>query len=91
MLALSRRPGETVVVDGFCRITIERVQGRSGIVRLIFDAPDSTNIVREELLDGNGMDSFQRVGGDSDSGISADLPVAEAGCAVEVVRRGEQA
>jgi carbon storage regulator len=47
MLALSRRPGEKVVIgDG---ITLTVVEVRGGRVRLAFDAPDQARILRAEL------------------------------------------
>lgn len=47
-LALSRKPGDSVDIDGPCRITIIRI-GRD-IVRIAIQAPQSTNILRTELL-----------------------------------------
>jgi len=47
MLALSRRPGEKVVIgDG---ITLTVIEVRGGRVRLAFDAPDQVRILRAEL------------------------------------------
>ena len=47
MLALSRKPGEKVVIgDG---ITLTVVEVRGGRVRLAFDAPDQVRILRAEL------------------------------------------
>ena len=46
MLALSRRPGEKVVIGG---VTLTVVEVRGGWVRLAFDAPDQVRILRAEL------------------------------------------
>ena len=47
MLALSRKPGEKVVIgDG---ITLTVVEVRGDRVRLAFDAPDQVRILRAEL------------------------------------------
>lgn len=48
MLVLSRRPNESVVVDGGIRITVVSVRGNQ--VRLGFEAPGNVGIFREELL-----------------------------------------
>ena len=46
MLALSRKPGEQIVIgDG---ITLTVVEVRQGRVRLAFDAPDHVRILRAE-------------------------------------------
>jgi carbon storage regulator len=49
MLVLTRKVGETIVVDGAIRIRVLAV-GRSS-VRLGIEAPAGVGIVREELLD----------------------------------------
>lgn len=51
MLALRRKLGQWVVIDGRIRVKIERNPYHAGLY-LIFDAPPEVNIVREELLDG---------------------------------------
>lgn len=48
MLVLSRKTGEKVVITGPCTIQIAQVM--NGRVRLAFDAPLTTNVVRDELL-----------------------------------------
>lgn len=48
MLVLSRKTGETVVIDGGVRITVVSV-GRSTI-RIGVEAPTGKTILREELL-----------------------------------------
>ena len=47
MLALSRRPGEKVVIGNGITLTVVGVRG--GRVRLAFDAPDQVRILRAEL------------------------------------------
>lgn len=48
MLKLTRRPGETLVLDHDIRVTISAIRGNQ--VRLTIDAPDDVDVVREELL-----------------------------------------
>ena len=47
MLALSRKPGEKVVIGN--GITLIVVEVRGGRVRLAFDAPEEVRILRAEL------------------------------------------
>ena len=47
MLALSRKPGEKVVIGDGITLTVVEVGG--GRVRLAFDAPDQVRILRAEL------------------------------------------
>lgn len=49
MLILTRREGETVVLDDDIRITIRAIKGKQ--VKVGIDAPDDVEIIREELLD----------------------------------------
>jgi carbon storage regulator len=48
MLILSRRPGDSVIIDGGIRIVVLGVDQRG--VRLGIEAPPSVGIVREELI-----------------------------------------
>ena len=48
MLALSRKPGEQVVIGNGITLTVVEVRGNR--VRLAFDAPDQVRILRAELL-----------------------------------------
>jgi carbon storage regulator len=48
MLVLSRRQGETLIVNSNIRITILGTKG--GEARLGIDAPRNIDVVREELL-----------------------------------------
>jgi carbon storage regulator len=48
MLVLSRRVGETVVIDDNIRVTVVSIQGNH--VRLSFSAPPDVRIMRSELL-----------------------------------------
>jgi carbon storage regulator len=47
MLVLTRRVGETIVIDGDIRVTVVSVQGDK--VRLGFQAPEYVRIDREEI------------------------------------------
>ena len=49
MLALSRRKGESVVIDGKIRVVVVDICG--GKVRLGVEAPDDVKIFRGEILD----------------------------------------
>ena len=50
MLVLSRKPGERILIGKDIKITIIRIGPNS--VRVGIDAPETTNIVREELCQG---------------------------------------
>ncbi len=47
MLVLSRRPGQSVVIQGGIRVTVASIKGNN--VRLSFDAPPEVVIDREEV------------------------------------------
>jgi carbon storage regulator len=47
MLVLSRRPGETVVIESSIRVTVVAVQGNR--VRLAVCAPDDVRVDRQEI------------------------------------------
>ncbi len=47
MLVLTRRIGETVVIDGNIKVTIVSVKGDR--VRIGIDAPESVRVDREEI------------------------------------------
>ena len=49
MLYLSRRLGETIVIDGTIEVTIIDVRGKT--VKLGIQSPESTTIYRQEVLD----------------------------------------
>jgi carbon storage regulator len=49
MLVLSRRAGEAIMIDGIRVVVLEM---RRGHVKLGFEAPETTKILREELLNG---------------------------------------
>jgi len=49
MLVLSRKVGETLVIDGRIRVTI--VSTQNGRVRVGIEAPRDVHIVRSELTD----------------------------------------
>jgi carbon storage regulator len=48
MLVLSRKVGESVVIDGRVIVTVEEMRG--GRVRLSFEAPADVPVLREELV-----------------------------------------
>jgi carbon storage regulator len=47
MLALTRRIGESIVIDGITKITVVRIH--NGVVRLAIDAPHNVKVHREEV------------------------------------------
>ena len=49
MLILSRKPGETVVIDGRIRVKVIRVEG--DVVKIGIDAPAEVSIHRQEVYD----------------------------------------
>ncbi|WP_330109640.1 carbon storage regulator CsrA [Methylophaga thalassica] len=49
MLILTRRIGESLIIDDDTVVTVLEVKGNQ--VRIGIDAPEDVNIVREELLD----------------------------------------
>ena len=51
MLILTRRAGESIIIDGDIKIRILGI--RSNQVRIGFEAPKEVDIVREELLEKN--------------------------------------
>ncbi|MGZ8899322.1 MAG: carbon storage regulator CsrA [Limisphaerales bacterium] len=49
MLILSRKPGETVVIDGRIRVRVIRVGG--DVVKIGIEAPSDVSIHRQEVYD----------------------------------------
>ena len=49
MLILSRREGETIVIDGSIRVTVMEVRGDQ--VRIGIEAPRSVSVHRQEVFD----------------------------------------
>jgi carbon storage regulator len=49
VLILSRREGETIVIDGTIRVTVIEVRGDQ--VRIGIEAPRSVSVHREEVFD----------------------------------------
>ncbi len=47
MLILSRKNGESIVIDGGIRVTVTAIKGK--VVRLATEAPKTTPILRGEL------------------------------------------
>lgn len=58
MLVLRRKVGESIVLNGVIKITVLAVEGDR--VKLGCSAPPDVIIVRSELLDDPGTDSFER-------------------------------
>jgi carbon storage regulator len=56
MLALTRRIGEAIVIDGGIRVRVVRVQGDR--VRLAIEAPASVRVDREEVRERLVRDGF---------------------------------
>lgn len=48
MLVLTRKLGESIVIDHDIRITVSRITGSQ--VKLAIDAPAAVDIIREELI-----------------------------------------
>ena len=49
MLILSRKPGETLVIDGRIRVKVIRVEG--DVVKIGIEAPSEVSIHRQEVYD----------------------------------------
>ncbi|HEV8542239.1 MAG TPA: carbon storage regulator CsrA, partial [Verrucomicrobiae bacterium] len=49
MLILSRKPGETVVIDGRIRVKVIRVEGE--VVKIGIEAPAEISVHRQEVYD----------------------------------------
>ena len=49
MLILSRKPGETVVIDGRIRVKIVRMEG--DVVKIGIEAPADISVHRQEVYD----------------------------------------
>ena len=49
MLLLARKAGQSVVIDGNIRVTVDRIRGR--VVRLKVEAPRDIRVDREEVWD----------------------------------------
>ena len=49
MLILSRKPGETLVIDGRIRVKVLRVEGE--VVKLGIEAPLEVSVHRQEVYD----------------------------------------
>jgi carbon storage regulator len=71
MLVLTRRLGETVVIEGGIRITLVAVQGNK--VRLGISAPPSVHVDREEIHQLREQETEQK-GGDASSSVPCSAP-----------------
>lgn len=52
MLVLSRKKGESVIIDGNIKVVVVDIRG--GVVRLGIEAPEKINIFRSELFNNDG-------------------------------------
>lgn len=52
MLVLARKAGQSVVIDGNIRVTVDRIGGR--VVRLKVEAPREIRVDREEVSNRHG-------------------------------------
>ena len=52
MLLLARKAGQSVVIDGNIRVTVDRIRGR--VVRLKVEAPREIRVDREEVSNRRG-------------------------------------
>jgi carbon storage regulator len=55
MLVLTRKPGESIIIDGGIRITVTQVRGEN--VRIGIEAPPDVRIHREEVQ--NRINEFE--------------------------------
>jgi len=55
MLVLTRKPGESIIIDGGIRLTVTQVRGES--VRIGIEAPPEVRIHREEVQ--NRINEFE--------------------------------
>jgi carbon storage regulator CsrA len=60
MLVLSRKNGESVVIDGGINITVLKVRGNT--VRLGIEAPQRISVLRSELCERHGKVETARLG-----------------------------
>jgi carbon storage regulator CsrA len=58
-LVLSRRVGQSIIINGNVRITIEAVRSSSN-VSVSIEAPSTVPIVRSELIERKAEESFQQ-------------------------------
>jgi carbon storage regulator CsrA len=79
MLALSRKPGEKVVIGNGITLTVVEVRGDR--VRLAFDAPDQVRILRTELAgrQGEPLDAHRDGRPGSSGATASDLESEQAG------------
>lgn len=48
MLILTRKPGESIILDGGIKITVAGIQGNQ--IRIGIEAPKEVKVYREEIL-----------------------------------------
>lgn len=57
MLFISRKVGESVVINDSIRVHVESIQGKG--VRLSFSCPEGTTILRQEIHDRIGLENLK--------------------------------
>ncbi|MFZ1933758.1 MAG: carbon storage regulator [Thermoguttaceae bacterium] len=63
MLLLARKAGQSVVIDGSIRVTVDRIRGR--VVRLKVEAPREIRVDREEVWNRRACEKPIRSSSDS--------------------------
>jgi len=74
MLVLSRKPGESIDIDGVITLKVVQVQGNR--VRLGIDAPPSVGIKRAELLTEADLPSHEEAAAHVQAGTASAMAVA---------------
>ena len=74
MLILTRRPGETIIIETPAgeQITVAVLGVKGNQVRIGTDAPDDVNIVREELLE--RLEGLQSRQNQLEEGLMREIP-----------------
>jgi len=60
MLLLARKAGQSVVIDGNIRVTVDRIRGR--VVRLKVEAPTEIRVDREEVWNRHASENQSDLG-----------------------------
>ncbi len=69
MLVLTRRVGESLVIDGAIRVTVLGVNGSK--IRLGFEAPASVSVLRGEVFERQAAAPVPAQGGGTAAGAAA--------------------
>ena len=79
MLLLARKVGQTVVIGGNVRVTVDRIRGR--VVRLRIDAPTEIRVDREEVWNRRARsDADRSLEENRHDALVADAPIAARPC-----------